>query len=414
MEEKYLAINAGSSSLKFMLSYMPSGEEIASGVVEKIGESDAFYTIKYNDQKTVEKQFVKNHDQAVNLVLHELLSKQIITDINEIKGVGHRVAHGGEAFKESAIITDEVLDTIKSFTNYAPIHMPGEINGIESLKEALPNATPVAVFDTAFHQTIPQENYMYAVPYSWYEENGVRKYGFHGTSHKYITEKLSNDFYHRQGLNLIICHIGSGASVSCIKNGVCVNTTMGMTPLDGLMMGTRSGNIDAAIVEYMCKEKNMTVEEVTNALNFESGLLGISGKNDYRDVEKLVNAGDPHARLALTMLEKSIVKYIAEYFFELNGKVDALVFTAGMGENAILLREEIVNLISGPLHVSLNKETNDNIARFKEFQTGCISGDDSKFDILVVPTNEEYMILKDTYDLTELRKKEIAKRALRR
>lgn len=411
MEEKYLAINAGSSSLKFSLSFMPSGQEIVNGVVEKIGQDDAFYTLKFGDRKLVEKHAVSNHTDAVNLMLQELLNNHFISDITEIKGVGHRVVHGGEEFKESVVITEEVLESIKGFTKYAPIHMPGEIAGIESIKEVLPDVPSVAVFDTSFYKTIPEENYIYAVPYSWYEEMGVRKYGFHGTSHKYITEEMSR-IYHRDNLNLIICHIGSGASVSCIKKGVCINTTMGMTPLDGLMMGTRSGSVDPAIVEYVCKEKNMTVEEATNALNFESGLQGIAGKSDYRDVERLVKEGDPRARLALTMLEKSIVKYIAEYYFELGGNLDALVFTAGMGENAILLREEIINLISEPMGVSLNKEVNDNIARFKEYQSGRISDQCSDFHVWVIPTNEEYMILRDTFDLAKVLKENNMKRSL--
>lgn len=407
MNEKYLAINAGSSSLKFSLSYMPAGEEIVNGVVERIGQVDSFYTLKFNGQKMEKRQLVNDHTDAVRLMINELLKNQFILDINEIKGVGHRVIHGGELFSESVHITETVLEQIKGFINLAPLHLPGEVVGIEAVSLVMPDVPQVAVFDTSFHLTMPQENYMYGTPYSWYEEMGVRKYGFHGTSHKYITEYMQEKL-DKKDVNLIICHIGGGASLSCIKAGICQNTTMGMTPLDGLIMGTRSGSIDPAIIEFVCKEKNISVEEVTASLLFESGLLGLTGKSDYRDVEALVKHGDPKARLALTMFEKSIVKYIAQYFFELNGQLDALVFTAGIGENGILLREEIVSLLEGPMNIHLNKELNDNLSRRHEYQNGKISTNDSSFEVLVIPTNEEYMILKDTYNIrTQLREEDI-------
>jgi len=268
------------------------------------------------------------------------------------------------------------------------------------MQEAIPEATQVAVFDTAFHQTIPEENYIYPVPYSWYEENGVRKYGFHGTSHKYITETMQQ-YLDKDDVNLIICHIGSGASMSCIKNGKCYNTTMGLTPLDGLMMGTRSGSIDPSIIEYICKERNLTVEEATNILNKESGLKGISGKNDLRDVDALAEQGNSNAKLAQLLLEKSIINFIAQYYFELQGDVDAIVFTAGVGENVSYIREDIVNFISEPMGIKLNKKINDTIASFKENQSGVITTKDSKIKVMVIPTNEEYMILKDTFNLSK-------------
>ena len=398
MDKKILIINAGSSSLKFSLYDMPEANEIVNGYVEKIGNQDSFYTLKFNGKNIKKEKVIMNHTEAVQIMIQELLENNFINDISDIKGIGHRVLHGGEFYSESVEIDDEVLNNIKSLTKLGPLHHPGEIAGIESMKNVMPDVPQVAVFDTAFHQTMPKENYMYAVPYNWYEENGVRKYGFHGTSHKYITETMKN-YFNKDDVNLVICHIGSGASISCVKDGKCYDTTMGLTPLDGLIMGTRSGNIDSSIIEYICKERNLSVEEVTNMLNKNSGLIGISGKNDFRDLENLANAGDEKAKLALKMFKNSIIKFIAQYYFELEGNIDALVFTAGIGENAINLRKDIVNSISEPMNIKLSSESNDNIARFKEQQSGVISTEDSKFKVMVVPTNEEYMILKDTYDV---------------
>ena len=400
MSEKFLIINAGSSSLKFSLYNMPETKEIVNGYIEKIGNQDSFYTLKYNGQKAEKSKVIMNHTEAIQTMLEELLENQFISDVNDIKGIGHRVLHGGEFYAESVIIDEEVLNNIKALTKLGPLHHPGEIAGIESMQNVMPNVPQVAVFDTAFHQTMPKENYLYAVPYSWYEENGVRKYGFHGTSHKYITETMKQ-YFNKEDVNLIICHIGSGASMCCVKDGKCYNTTMGLTPLDGLVMGTRSGTIDSSILEYICKERNLSVEEVTNILNKQSGLLGIAGKNDFRDLENLANSGDEKAKLAIKMLRNSIIKFIAQYYIELNGNVDAIVFTAGIGENAMTLRSDIVNSISNAMNIKLDKDANDNIARFKEQQSGVISTPDSKIKVMVVPTNEEYMILKDTFDLSQ-------------
>lgn len=400
MKEKYLVINAGSSSLKFSLYDMPEANEIVNGYVEKIGKEDSFYTLKFNDKKIEKSARINTHTDAVQIMLKELLSNNFINSIDEIKGIGHRVLHGGEFYSESTLIDDEVLNNIKSLTKLGPLHHPGEVAGIESMMELLPGVPQVAVFDTAFHQTMPADNYLYAVPYDWYEENGVRKYGFHGTSHKYITEFMKNH-YRNPNVNLIVCHIGSGASISCIKDGKCYDTTMGLTPLDGLVMGTRSGAIDPSIVEYICKERNMTVQEVTNALNKESGLLGVCGYNDFRDLEELAAKGNKKVKMAINVFKNSIIKYIAQYYFELEGKVDAIVFTAGVGENAIDLRADIVNSISNVMSITLNKEANDNIAKFKNRQAGIITTPDSKCDVIVMPTNEEYMILKDTLDISK-------------
>ena len=408
MSEKYLIINAGSSSLKFSLYEMPENNEIVNGYVEKIGAQDSFYTLKYNGKKLEKAKVIANHTQAVETMLSELLINNFISDISEIKGIGHRVLHGGEKYSDSVIIDDEVIESIVNLTKLGPLHHPGNLAGILAMQKALPEVPQVAVFDTAFHQTINEENYMYPVPYSWYEENGVRKYGFHGTSHKYITETMQ-DYLNKEDVNLIICHIGSGASMSVIKDGKSCDTTMGLTPLDGLMMGTRSGAIDPSIIEYICKERNLTVSEVTDILNKQSGLKGMSGVNDFRDVTSLALQGDKKAILALKLFEKSIVKYIAQYYFELDGKVDAIVFTAGVGENMSQFRENIVNRIAKPMNIEINKEANDNIAKFKKYQSGVITTEDSKVKVMVIPTNEEYMILKDTYRLSKENKQKFQK-----
>lgn len=399
MNEKYLVINAGSSSLKLSLYNMPENEEIVNCYVERIGNKDSFYTLKFNGQKEESKKEINNHTEAVQVIIKELLRKNFLSDISEIKGVGHRVLHGGEKYSDSVIITEDVINDIVDLTKLGPLHHPGNLAGILSMQKILPDVPQIAVFDTAFHQTIKEENFMYAVPYSWYKENGVRKYGFHGTSHKYITEFMQ-EALNKKDTNLIIIHIGSGCSMSCIKEGKCCDTTMGLTPLDGLIMGTRSGAIDPSIIEFICKERNLTVEEVTNLLNKESGLKGICGSNDFRDVEVLANKGDRNAILAIKLFEKVIVKYIAQYYFELEGNVDAIIFTAGVGENMALVREDIVNYISKPIGIKINKEANDNIAKFKKYQSGVITTSDSKTKVMVIPTNEELMILKDAYKLS--------------
>jgi len=403
MKEKFLIINAGSSSLKFSLYEMPNRKLIASGTFEKIASEDSFYTIKTEQGKIRKEAFIKHHAVAVNTLLNELKENGIIQDESEIKGVGNRVLHGGEYYKESVIIDEEVLENIRELTKFGPLHHPGQISGINAVRFALPGVPQVAVFDTAFHQTMPKENYMYPVPKEWYEENGVRKYGFHGTSHKYITEHMK-EVLGKDDPNLIICHIGSGASLSLVMNGKCQNTSMGLTPLDGLMMGTRSGVIDPSIIEYICHERGMTVEEVTNALNKQSGLLGVASKNDLRDVQELQAQDDEQANLAIQMLKKSIVDHIAKYYFEAQGNVDAIIFTAGIGENAISLREEILDSIAPVLGTYVDPEKNNEIAGFKEKKEGIITTSDSYLPVYVVPTDEEAMILEDTYNLVHPRK----------
>ena len=338
---KVLVLNSGSSSLKFQLVEMPEEKLIISGYIEKIGLKDSFWTTKVNGEKIKGERYLKNHKEAAEVLIEELLKHKAVESLDEIKGVGHRVLHGGEKYSDSVIITDEVIEDIKDLTKLGPLHHPGNLAGIEAMQKALPGVPMVAVYDTAFHQTMPKVNYMYPVPMEWYTKYGVRKYGFHGTSHKYITLKMKEKLG-KDDVNLIICHIGSGASISAIKDGKCYDTSMGITPLDGLMMGTRSGAIDPSILEYVSKESGESLEDLTNDLNKKSGLLGISGYSDSRDVEAARAAGDKNATLALDMYNDRIAKYIAEYYIKLDGEVDALVFTAGVGENGIEARKEII------------------------------------------------------------------------
>ena len=394
---KILAVNAGSSSLKFQLLEMPEEQVIISGYIEKIGLSDSFWNTKVNGEKIKGERYLKNHSEAVKVLIEELLKYKAVESLNEIDGIAHRVLHGGEKYSDSVLITDEVIKDIEDLTKLGPLHHPGNLAGIEAFKEALPDTPMVAVFDTAFHQTMPKDKYIFPVPYEWYKNYGVRKYGFHGTSHKYITE-LMKEKLHKDDVNLIICHIGSGASISCVKEGKCYDTTMGLTPLDGLMMGTRSGSIDPSILEYVAKESGMGIEEITTKLNKESGLLGISTFSDRRDVLEGAMSGDEMCKLALEMYDARITNYVAEYFIELGGKVDAIVFTAGAGENSDQLREDITDRLK-PLGLDIDKELNSKIAGFKELHEGKISTDKSSVDIYVIPTNEELMMVKETYNL---------------
>lgn len=396
---KILCVNAGSSSLKFQLVEMPEEKMIISGYIEKIGASDSFWNTKVDGKKIKGEKPLKNHTEAVAVLIDELIKYGAVKSMDEIAAVGHRVVHGGEKYADSVIITDEVIKDIESLTKFAKLHHPGNLAGIRAMQEALPKVPMVAVFDTAFHQTMPKVNYMYPVPMEWYTKYGVRKYGFHGTSHKYITETMKEKLG-RDDVNLIVCHVGSGASISAIKDGKCFDTTMGLTPVDGLMMGTRCGSIDPSITEYMIQEAGLTVDEVSNAYNKKSGLLGICGYNDNRDVEKAINEGSSDAKLALDMYIDRIVRYIAEYYIELDGKVDAIVMTAGVLENGADTREAIINKLA-PLGLKVNKKVNDTIAGFKDVNEGIITASDSSIPVYVVPTNEEIMIIRDTYNLVK-------------
>lgn len=398
MEEKYLVVNAGSSSLKYSLYNAHDKRVIVSGNVEKINEDGSCLIIKANGEKKEIRQVIKNHEEAVEIVLNMLLENNFISSLDEIKGVGHRILHGGEYYNDSVLINEEVKSNIESLIPLGPLHLPGEILGVECFEEKLPNVPQVAVFDTAFHQSIPKENYVYALPYDYYEKYGYRKYGFHGTSHKYITEQMQNKLG-RKDINIISCHLGNGSSITAIKDGKSYDTTMGMTPLAGLIMGTRSGDIDPSLVKQIAEDQNISLEETLDILNYQSGLIGICGKNDLRDIEKLYEAGDERAKIAVKKLVRSIVKNIVDYYVLLEGNVDAIVFTAGIGENSKYIREFVVKVLSSVMPLKLDEKTNNQIAGYEAIQEGIITTEDSELPIFVLHTDEEIKILEDTIDI---------------
>lgn len=405
MKEKYLVINCGSSSLKFQLFEMPQQKVIAKGTVERIGTEKSSWKIEGEGKKIVNSRQLANHVEAVKVVLDELLKNELLKDISEIKGIGHRILHGGEKYKDSVIITEDVLQDIINFTPLGPLHIPGQVAGIRCMMEIFKGVPQIAVFDTAFHQTMPKKNYMYPVPIEYYEKYGVRRYGFHGTSVKYITEHMQN-LLGKKEVNLIVCHIGSGASITAVKYGKSYNTSMGLTPLDGLMMGTRSGSIDPSVVEYVSRVSGKTPSEINNELNNKSGLYGIAGMNDYRDIEKSANEGNKACQDALDMFVASVVKYISQYYTELDCHIDGIVFTAGIGENASNFRKLVVNELSQTIGAELDENQNELIAGFKDVHEGIISKANAKCKLFVVPTNEEKMIMLDTYRLVKGIRKE--------
>ena len=389
---KILAVNAGSSSLKFTLIELPKEEVIASGLFEKIGIAGSLYTIKYNGEKIKREVDLPDHTVAVQKLMQELVDLKIINSLEEINGVGHRIVHGGQEFNESVILTDEVLDKIAKYNELAPLHNPANIMGAKAFMEALPDVVQVGVFDTAFHTTMKETEYLYPVPYEWYTEYGVRKYGFHGTSHRYINKTISA-YLKRDDLKVISCHIGNGASITAIKAGKVVDTSMGFTPLAGVMMGTRSGDIDASLIPYVMQKESKSCDEVMNDLNKNSGLLGISGiSSDSRDIEDAINEGNERAMLAQKIYAQKVANYIAMYNNLLDG-ADVITFTAGLGENSIMMREEIMNRITS-LGVILDKERNNCRGKLQKITT-----DDSKIPVYIVPTNEELMIALDTLEL---------------
>ncbi len=395
---KVLSINAGSSSLKFSCIELPSQKELISGYFERIGMNNSFYNIKINGSKSKKEKVLKDHSDAVKYLQEELLENNIVKSLKEIDGVGHRLVQGGDKFKDSVLITDEVLNELEKFNDLAPLHNPVMIKCIKAFQMAMKNTPMVGVFDTSFHQTMNEEEFLYPVPYSLYKEYGIRKYGFHGTSHRYITNKMK-EILGKENINIINCHIGSGSSICCIKDSKSIDTSMGFSPNSGLMMGTRSGDIDYSIIPFYMKKSGKTLDEVDDILNKQSGLLGVSGKySDHREIEQGMKENDHLCKLANDMYINRVVDYIAKYFVKLNGKVDALVFTAGLGENAREFRESIVSKLSS-LGMIIDKEENMKIASYLDKNEGKISSIDSKVPIYVVPTNEELMIAMDTANL---------------
>lgn len=391
---KILAVNCGSSSLKFKMYEMPEEKELISGLFERIGTNTSDYVIKFNGEKTQTEVSLPDHKVAFEKLVEELKERHIVKNLSEIKGIGHRIVQGGAYFDRTVLATDDAIAKIDELATLAPLHNAAAITGIKAAKEVIPAATQTVVFDTAFLQTIPEENYIYPVPYEWYTKYKVRRYGAHGTSHKYVSLRM-NEILGRTNTKLITCHIGSGASISAILDGKCLDTSMGLTPNAGIMMGTRCGDIDATIVPYIMDKTHMTTKEMDHALNKESGLLGVSGvSDDSRDIEEGINKGDARCALAQKIYVRRIIDFIAKYYVELGG-CDAIVFTAGVGENSIRTRREVMD---GLAVLGVIADTEANECRGVERM---VSAKDSKIPCYIIPTEEELMIARDTYALAK-------------
>ncbi|MBQ1396378.1 MAG: acetate kinase [Eubacterium sp.] len=394
---KVLVINCGSSSLKYQVLDMTNESLLCKGLVERIGmEGSVINHTKTGCEKVVNVVPMNDHKDAIAQVLAAIQDPEngVVSDMSEIGAVGHRVVHAGEMYSDSVLITESVMDALEQCVELAPLHNPPNILGIRACQALMPDTPMVAVFDTAFHQTMPPQSYLYALPYEYYTKYKIRRYGFHGTSHKYVSQRAAAMLnVNIEDLKLITCHLGNGASVTAIKHGKVIDTSMGFTPLEGLVMGTRSGDIDPAIVDYIRDKENLTPEEVNNVLNKKSGVLGISGiSSDFRDLEAAVEEGNERAQLALRVFAQRVRFYIGAYIAEMNG-VDAIVFTAGVGENDIGMREFICNDM-GNLGIKLDPFKNK-----VRGQETIISADDAKVKVLLIPTNEELMIARDTYKL---------------
>ncbi|MDR0846658.1 MAG: acetate kinase [Lactobacillales bacterium] len=394
---KTIAINAGSSSLKWQLYNMPQEEVIAKGIVERIGISDSIFTVKYGSEKYEVVQDIANHKIAIQMLLDALIDLKIVSDLQEITGSGHRVVQGGEFFPTAAIATEENIEKIEELAAFAPLHNPANALGIRTFKELLPNAITVAVFDTSFHATMPESSYLYALPRAYYDKHRVRKYGAHGTSHQYVAQ-VAAEYLGTKDAKIITCHIGSGGSITAVENGKSVDTSMGFTPLAGIAMGTRSGDIDPAILPFIMEKENLTIAEAINVLNKESGLEGLCGFSDMRDI--VDNIDKPEVKAAWGVYIDRIVKYVGSYAAKLNG-VDAIVFTAGVGENSNVVREAVLDSLTY-LGVEYSKEKNDKARAFLtdlDQTSGTISTDASKVKVFVIPTDEEVMIARAVENL---------------
>ena len=393
---KLLSVNAGSSSLKFRLYEMPEEKLLMKGMFERIGLFGSCYSIRIGDEKISKDVPLKDHNEAVKILLDELINNRVISSLDEIEAVGNRVVHGGNKYSKSVEITDRVLMEIEEISDLAPLHNPAALKGIYAFKKNIPNAKLVACFDTAFHQTMKEKTYLYPVPYEWYVKYDVRKYGFHGLSHKFITEKMKEML--GKNPNLIICHIGNGASITAVKDGKSIDTSMGFTPNAGIMMGTRSGDIDYSILSYIMKKEERNLDWMDSQLNKQSGLEGIAGMSDLRDIDRAYEARDAKSLLALDMYTDKIVDYVAKYYVKLGGAVDAICFTAGGGENDDIIRKEAINKLY-PLGIYLDEEKNKETIVRKGVE-GIISSNESKIPVYVLATDEELMIARDTYNLS--------------
>ena len=389
---KIMSINAGSSSLKFSLFDMDTNEVLVSGLFERIGIEGSAYTIKNSEFKIKQEVVLNNHADAVKILLDKLIELKIINSLEEIDGIGHRVVHGGDKYTDSVVVSDQVVEDIIRFSDYAPLHNPAHAVCIKAFRDVLPNTPMTVVFDTAFHQTMAKDRYLYAGPYEWYEKYQVRKYGAHGTSHRYVSKKIAEELG-KDDLRIIVCHLGNGSSITAVKDGKCVDTSMGFTPHAGVVMGTRSGDIDVSLVPYVMEKEGKSVGEIMDILNKKSGFLGVSQlSSDSRDIEDAIKEGNEQAILAQKMFVNSVVKYIANYYVEMGG-CDVLAFTAGIGENSISTRAQIVEELAC-LGIKLDVEANN-----VRGELTCISSKDSNTLVYLVPTNEELMIAMDTLAL---------------
>ncbi|MGF2943152.1 acetate/propionate family kinase [Enterococcus xiangfangensis] len=392
MMTKIMAINSGSSSLKFKLFIMPEETVITEGIVERIGSADAVFSFKYNGEKKSRTAMIKNHQHAVQLVLDTLIKQSIIDSYDEIAGVGHRISHGGTYYQDATLIDEMVEQHIDELSTLSPLHNPVNLIGIQSFEKVLPDAKQVAIFDTSFHHTIPEKNFMYALPYKYYEEYGIRRYGFHGPSHQYVSEEAAriNPDSHK----IITCHIGSGASIAAVLAGKSINTSMGFTPLAGLVMGTRTGDIDPQIIPFIQEKEGLDAQGIKDLMNKKSGLLGLSGiSNDCRDIEEAASAGNSRAQLALDVFAHQIIHYIGAYAADLNG-LDTLVFTAGVGEHSATVRKMVCDSLTY-LGITIDESKNKENAL-------SIETVDSKVKVLVIPTDEEVIIARDVMRIAQL------------
>ena len=392
--KKVMAVNAGSSSLKFKLYEMPEESVICSGIVERIGFDDAIFQIKYNGEKHVTVQPVKNHSKAVELLLNALINFNIIKSYDEIKATGHRIVQGGSYFSKSAIINEDTLTKVRDLIPLSPLHNQAELVGIEAFMNVLPNTPGICAFDTAFHQTMAEEDYTYAIPYEYSEQFKIRRYGAHGTSHKYLSEK--GEAYCENGKDrMIICHLGSGASITATNHGKCVATSMGLTPLGGIMMGTRTGDLDPSVFNYCVSQTGKTSEQIYQEFNKKSGLLGVSGiSSDARDIMEACNKGDKRAILASKLWARRVADFIGQYYVRLGG-CDLIIFSAGIGENSAEFRKLALDNIEEAFNVKIDEAKNNETHGTESV----ISTPDSAIKVVVIPTDEEVMIARDAYNM---------------
>jgi acetate kinase len=390
---KIISINSGSSSLKFKLLTMPQEKICCVGSIERIGYDDAIFTIEFLDKKIKKILLVRDHHQAIQLILDSLIENKIIDSLKNIEGIGHRIVQGGEIFKNSVILTDENIVKIESLNDLAPLHNFANVLGIKLFKKVLPDVLQVGIFDTTFHKNIPEENFLYATPYEWYQKYKLRKYGFHGISYKYVSQR-AEQILNKSDLKMIICHAGNGVSLAAIQNGKSIDTSMGLTPLEGVPMGTRSGNIDPTVISFIAEKENKNYKEILDILNKKSGMLGVSQvSNDCRILEEKISRNDKNTILAWNIQIKRIVDYIASYYVLLKG-IDVLIFTAGIGENSNFFRQEIVKkleVLDIHLDLELNKTKGEKI----------ISSEKSSVKVMIIPTNEEITIAREVFALSK-------------